>query len=142
MRLLRKAAPAPPLSVRFPSWDALAVHLRTELQQLVVDPARFLVVSIAGTNDFVQWHGNEPGVVYAEASSGYYGGKDNTPEQDGQLTALGWTPPGKDALGTTMRNWRRSWPTGEQPELVDITVRTLHEVYRADISCVEMEGGR
>jgi hypothetical protein len=142
VRLFRKAGSAPAPKIRFPDWDALATRLRTELRELVDDPRRFVVLSIAGSDDFVQWHGNEPGVGYAEASSGYYGASVNSPEQAARLAHLGWTPPGKDALGTKVRNWSRYWSAGEEPDLVDSTIRTLREVFRAGIADVGMDAGR
>jgi hypothetical protein len=141
MRLSRRSKLSPAPEATFADWDALTRNLATELRQLAADPKRFLVVSIAGTDDYVQWHGDDPDVVYAEASSGYYGGPTNSDEQQRSLRGLGWTPPGTDALGTKVLNWHRYWRGGEQPDLVTLTVRTLREAYRADVAAISVEAG-
>ncbi|HWH27862.1 MAG TPA: hypothetical protein VNU26_02680 [Mycobacteriales bacterium] len=115
-----------------PDWAAVAHRLAHRAEALLQDPTGALVISIDGSEHYVQWHGEDRRDLYCESSSGLYGGTSLPEARARQLVALGWDRPYEGWGGQDVANFSRLFTAPVRVyDVVRLTCRTLAEVYGA-----------
>lgn len=113
-------------------WARIGHDLGRRAVAVHSDSAAAAIFEVAGTERYVQWHGEHGEAFYLEASSGLYVGPELDPWQQTSLINLGWARPREGWGKDHVLNWSRYY---EAPvslyDVVRLTVATLRDVFGA-----------
>ena len=113
-------------------WAGVAHRLAERLRPMLDDPSSVLVVDVAETDHYVQWHGEDGRALYGEASSGVYADAPMPEAEARKLVALGWERPYEGWGGDDVANFSRLFTAPVSLYVVvALTCRMLSEVYSA-----------